>query len=121
MSGTSRQGGSSRSTAGTEAAAAAQEKAQDRLARTTQALAAVRAMQAKARTTAPSVVVPDGLTEGGLKVLAGANARWDGADLPKQSGSQVTIRQNQEQAILHWETFNVGRNTEVRFDQSQGK
>lgn len=121
VSGSSRQGANARSTAGAEAAAAAQDKAQDRLARTTQALAAVRAMQVKARTTAPTVVVPDGLTGGGLKVLAGANARWDGADLPKQNGGQVIIRQNQEQAILHWETFNVGRNTEVRFDQSQGK
>ncbi len=121
VSGNSRQGSNARSAAGSEAAAVAQEKAQDRLARTTEALAAVRAMQVKARATAPAVVVPDGLTDGGLKVLAGANARWDGADLPKQNGGQVTIRQNQEQAILHWETFNVGRNTEVRFDQSQGK
>ncbi len=121
VSGTTRQGANARAAAGADAAVVAQERAQDRLARTTQALAAVRAMQVKARTTAGAVVVPDGLADGGLKVLAGANARWDGADLPTQNGGQVVIRQNQEQAILHWETFNVGRNTEVRFDQSQGK
>ncbi len=40
--------------------------------------------------------------------------------MPSQSGSLVTINQNAAQAILHWETFNVGKNTTLKFDQSAG-
>ncbi len=109
-----------RSKAGAEEAALTSANAKDRLARTTQAIQAVRNMQASAGAAGVARTVPDGLQSGGLKVATGANALWVGANLPKQSGNTVTIQQNESQAMLHWETFNVGRNTTVSFDQSLG-
>lgn len=80
--------------------------------------------------------VPNGLTSGGLKVApgvpadlshptAGENpALWTGAKLPTQTNSggktNVSIVQTNQQALLNWETFNVGRETKVTFDQSAG-
>ncbi len=104
--------------------------AQDRLARTTRSLQQLQAAQAAARqsaaaanhagmnplTGAPLPAVPDGLGPGGLdldRVVSGANN-------PVQSGNNVTVRQNESQALLHWKTFNVGRNTTLNFDQSAG-
>ena len=104
---------------GAEAAAAANLRAQDQLSRTASALQAVRNMAQSAQAPIPAGV-PDGLQPGGLKVLTGPNARWDGANLPVQTGNNVTIQQNESQAVLHWETFNVGRNTKLIFDQSKG-
>lgn len=105
------------------AASALAARSQDRLAKTTRTVVDMRAMQDAARQAAAasaSAQVPDGLAEGGLKVLTGANARWSGALAPVQSGGNVNIVQNASQAVLHWETFNVGRNTTVNFDQSAG-
>ncbi|MCW1911936.1 filamentous hemagglutinin family protein [Luteolibacter sp. GHJ8] len=121
----------------------ARVNAQDSLARTTQALNAVRAMQAAARANAlnggsnnlgshpvtgqPLPNVPDGLGSGGLQLdpRVGTDPQWwQGAELPGQTtnGTQtnVTIRQTAQQALLNWETFNVGRNTTVHFDQTAG-
>jgi filamentous hemagglutinin len=80
--------------------------------------------------------VPNGLRPGGLQVAPGVpvdlknpqagedRGLWVGAKLPKQtvSGGQttVTIKQTQQQALLNWQTFNVGKETTVRFDQSAG-
>jgi filamentous hemagglutinin family protein len=36
------------------------------------------------------------------------------------SGNDVNIKQNTPQSVLHWRTFNVGRDTTVNFDQSKG-
>lgn len=113
----SRNNAAARANAGAEAADASRTRAQDRLARTTQAITAVRRMQQGA---ASALVVPDGLVPGGLQRATGLNARWDGANAPNQNGNTVTIKQTESQAILHWETFNVGRNTTLRFDQSAG-
>lgn len=107
-----------RSNSGSAEAAQASANARDRLARTTQAIQAVRNMQQKAGTA--TAVVPDGIQAGGLRVASGAYARWDGAALPQQSGNTVNIQQNSPQAVLHWESFNVGRKTTVNFDQSSG-
>lgn len=51
---------------------------------------------------------------------------WDGADLPTQvanatGGYDVTIKQDQERAILSWDTFNVGKDTNLTFDQKGNK
>jgi filamentous hemagglutinin len=95
--------------------------AQDRLARTTQTLQSMQAAQAAARSAAAAVNnVANGLAPGGLEVLTGGNARWDGADAPVAVGNDVNIKQNDPQAVLHWKTFNVGRDTTVNFDQSKG-
>ncbi len=119
----------------------ARANAADALARTTQALQAVQAMQAAARKVAlggpnnlgadPNHLgkqlpnVPNGLAPGGLQVAPGAgSALWQGANLPAQSSdggrTTVTIRQTAQQAFLTWKTFNVGRNTTLDFDQSAG-
>src|SRR5579862_713359 len=119
----------------------ARANAADALARTTQALQAVQAMQAAARKVAlggpnnlgadPNHLgkqlpnVPNGLARGGLQVAPGAgSALWRGANLPAQSSdggrTTVTIRQTAQQAFLTWKTFNVGRNTTLDFDQSAG-
>jgi filamentous hemagglutinin family protein len=67
----------------------------------------------------PNVVVPNGLTAGGLQVAP--NGGWSGANAPTQSASggqvNVNINQTAPQAILNWTTFNVGANTAVNFNQ----
>mgnify|MGYP000217434303 FL=1 len=81
--------------------------------------------------------VPNGLGIGGLQIAPGVGTdptKWTGAELPtsstylsKTKGTQgnitktkVTIRQTSQQALLNWQTFNVGKNTVVKFDQSKG-
>ena len=126
---------------GAAAAAAAKTNAADILARTTQALQSVQAMQKAASNLShgPNNAglnpngggllpnVPNGLTPGGLVVDPGVPANpslWQGASLPKQTtnGSQtfVSINQFSPQAVLNWQTFNVGRTTTVQFDQDAG-
>jgi len=117
----------------------------DSLARTAMAIQSVQAMQLAARNLAngganhagtnPSGTgailpdVPDGLGTGGLqvdpRVTAGNLALWKGANLPVQSTTsggtvQVTVKQTAQQALLNWETFNVGKNTTLTFDQTDG-
>ena len=90
----------------------------------------MRQMQASAR-AAVSSSVPDGLVVGGLNrltrdiylqdgVTKAASPKWEGADLPVQNGTTVTIKQTKQQALLHWETFNVGKATTVDFNQDAG-
>ena len=98
-----------------------QAAARERLARSTQAFQGMQGAQAAARASAAALNnVANGLVPGGLEVLAGSEARWDGADAPAATGNSVNIKQNSAQAVLHWKTFNVGRDTTVNFDQSQG-
>ncbi|VFR77593.1 Filamentous haemagglutinin family outer membrane protein associated with VreARI signalling system [plant metagenome] len=94
------------------------------LNRTANAIAAQQASQEAARARArdePSV--PDGLGVGGLQVAQGAKAGWEGADtaVPTTEAGRhiVTVKQTASRAILNWETFNVGRNTTLRFDQQR--
>lgn len=126
------------------AAAAARTNARDNLARTTKALQSVQAMQASARAAAAAAAtnnaginpnapgttlpdVPNGLGAGGLEVdpgVVGGTAVWSGANSPTQSAGNgrttVNIRQTQQTALLSWKTFNVGRQTTLRYDQSAG-
>ncbi len=128
------------------------QNAKDALARTTQALQSVKAMQSAAREAAkngannlgfvPKISsqrlpnVPNGLAVGGLQVAPGVpldlanpqpgedSALWQGAKLPKQSvsGSKttVTVEQLTQQALLTWRTFNIGKETTLKFDQHRG-
>jgi len=106
--------------------AQARANANDALARTTQALQAVKAMQSAARGAALAAsrpAVPDGLTTGGLQLAP--NAAMAGAAAPVQSvaangQTTVTVTQNAQQALLNWQTFNIGKNTTLNFDQSAG-
>ncbi|MEI6034039.1 MAG: filamentous hemagglutinin family protein [Verrucomicrobiae bacterium] len=115
--GAGRKAADARTSAGAQAAELSRIKASDRLARTTQAINAMRQMQASARTAAGGSV-PDGLVPGGLERLAGGT--WAGAALPSQSGGNVSIKQTASQALLDWKTFHVGSGTTVHFDQSAG-
>ena len=117
------------------ATAQAHAHAQDMLSRNSMALDAVNAMQVAARMAASSMNnlgtnpnfpgqplpnVPNGLGAGGLDIK-GAPV---GANAPTQSVQNahtiVTIQQTQQQALLNWNTFNVGKDTTVKFDQSAG-
>jgi filamentous hemagglutinin len=110
------------------ASQAARANARDTLARTTNTLSAMRAMQAAARAaaikSAPTpLVVPDGLANGGLVPTADPS-KWIGAKAPVQTVNQgktkVTIEQTTQQALLDWQTLNVGKNTTLTFDQKAG-
>lgn len=94
------------------------------LNRSANAIAAQQAAQEAARAQAQATPssVPDGLGAGGLQVAEGAQAGWQGANAPThtvEAGRHtVAIRQTADRAVLNWETFNVGRNTTLRFDQN---
>ncbi|MCK9913002.1 filamentous hemagglutinin N-terminal domain-containing protein, partial [Microbacteriaceae bacterium K1510] len=110
-------------------AAQAARQATNALKRATQAIQSMQATQAAARDAARAqlnaiATVPNGLQTGGLQVAPGAavgSALWQGAKLPTQSANgdrtNVTVEQTQAQAILTWQTFNVGAKTDLAFDQ----
>jgi len=113
-------------TAPEQQSAAARQKLQtsiNNLNLAAQAIAAQQALQKAAREAAlASGSVPDGLGEGGLKVDTNSlTAGWLNARDPVQTAAggqtRVTIEQTADKAILNWETFNVGHNTTVAFDQ----
>ncbi|MDE5457055.1 filamentous hemagglutinin N-terminal domain-containing protein [Bradyrhizobium sp. CSA112] len=116
-----------------EASRAAQQAANS-LRRATQSIQAMQAAQQAARNlarTAPSTV-QNGLQTGGLVVMPNATpgatnggaGLWRGANLPTEAKNggrtQVTVKQNQQKAILTWKEFNVGRETDLYFDQRAG-
>ncbi|RTQ37370.1 filamentous hemagglutinin N-terminal domain-containing protein [Variovorax gossypii] len=91
---------------------------------TARGIAAQQAAQAAARAAAQNdASVPDGLADGGLRVDTNSlTAGWANANAPVQTRqadghTNVAIQQTGDRAILNWETFNVGRNTTVKFDQ----
>lgn len=86
--------------------------------------------QAAARTTAlakPSLV-PNGLGAGGLLpagTITADPSLWQNANAPTQvvgadGKTLVTIGQTAQKAILTWDSFNVGKDTIVHFDQAKG-
>ena len=99
------------------------------LSRAAQAVAAQMSAQQAAQQAAQQQTspVPNGLTPGGLVVASGISSNpslWQNASLPTQSTSngQVTVQvqQTAPKAILTWNSFNVGRNTTLYFNQSGG-
>src|SRR5450830_919354 len=86
-------------------------------------IAAQQAAQQAARLAAMNGSgVPDGLADGGLKVDTDSLTKgWLNANAPTQTtaGGQTTvaIQQTSDRAILNWESFNVGKNTLLRFYQ----
>ncbi len=94
-----------------------------------QAVAAqISAQQAAQRAAqAQTTPVPDGLTPGGLQVAAGVASDpslWQNANAPVSSNTNghttVQVKQTAQKAILTWDSFNVGRNTTLYFNQSGG-
>jgi filamentous hemagglutinin family protein len=79
--------------------------------------------------------VPDGLAVGGLNPVANpvraaqdttGLITWEGASAPSQTtdaagNANVTIHQSQQNAILSWQSFNVGKKTTLNFDQQGNK
>ncbi len=123
-----------------DATDAARANAKDTLARTTRTLDALRAMQNSARNAAIASsanhlgstpknltvnlpVVPNGLGLGGLNPTTDPT-KWTGANTPiqtvKDGNTEVTIKQTTQQALLEWQTLNVGKKTTLTFDQSKG-
>jgi filamentous hemagglutinin len=118
----------------------ARTNARDSLARSTRTIQAVRAMQQAARELAqrgpaslgknpnqPTLqlsTVTDGLGPRGLQPVTNNPLLWKGAAQPRQSlqngKTHVVVTQNQQQAVLTWDRFNVGKNTTLTFDQSKG-
>src|SRR6202022_1610816 len=110
-----------------QAAQAAARQANESLQRASETVRRFRAQQDAARAAARANSVPNGLTPGGLVIAPGATTTpdlWTGAALPTQSSrgerTDVSIVQTRPKAILTWETFNVGRQTDVHFDQTAG-
>jgi filamentous hemagglutinin len=129
---------------------AVRQNAQDLLSRTTAAVQAVQAMQSQARQlaivhsnnlgadpnhsgqTLPNV--PDGLNTGGLvpdSGLASAGVSnpvptWTGISGPPTQATTpngntlVTVVQNAADAILNWNTFNIGKHTTLNINQNAG-
>ncbi|MCG2842847.1 filamentous hemagglutinin N-terminal domain-containing protein, partial [Sandaracinobacter sp. RS1-74] len=108
------------------AAAAAAQRTRASFAAASRVRAQMDAAQNAARQAAliAESSVPNGLGTGGLKPSADIAidpSLWVGANGPTQAQgadgrTNVTIDQTQEKAILTWETFNVGRETDLRFN-----
>jgi filamentous hemagglutinin family protein len=114
--------------------AAMVQRAQLSLTHSLQLLQAQQAAQNAARATALTVpgTVPNGLVTGGLvpdSGLAGSGVAnpvttWVNAKTPVQTTSNgqttVTITQTGQQALLNWQSFNIGLSTTLEFNQSAG-
>ena len=94
-----------------------------------QAVAAQLSAQQVAQQAAQQLAspVPDGIAAGGLQVSADVvrnPALWQNANAPVQTASAgkttVEVKQTAAKAILTWDSFNVGRNTTLYFNQSGG-
>ena len=79
---------------------------------------------AAAAAQAATQSVPNGNQPGGLilssdPTLAPVNASWP--TYATQGGrTEVTVTQNASRAILNWTSFNIGKNTDLYFDQTAG-
>lgn len=110
---------------------AAAQRTQQTIEHTKETLQAFLAAQKVARQTAISTVstVPNGLTAGGLvpdsglaaQGVANAVSTWKDANTPTQTtdGNQtiVTVEQTRPQAVLNWSSYNVGKDTTLKYQQ----
>ena len=120
-----------RANASAQAAARAALAARGAFNRANEALAAMRAAQVAARSIAVSAAsnVPNGLRAGGLVIADGAlptptdggSGLWQGAELPTEAVADghhtVTVEQTEQKAILTWDSFNIGKDTTLAFQQ----
>jgi len=89
------------------------------------AIAAQQAAQAQARQNAAGgASAPNGLAQGGLQVDTNSlTAGWLHAQAPVQTVANgktaVVVQQTADKAILNWETFNVGKDTTLTFQQQK--
>ena len=95
-----------------------------RAAATRQAMTDAQAA-ARAAALATQSHIPNGLGQGGLQVAEGVTldpSLWVGANGPTQTTgtdgrTTVTVGQTEQKAILTWDSFNVGRETDLVFNQ----
>ena len=91
----------------------------------------IAAQQAAAAAAGVASSVPNGLVVGGLQVAPGVSsdtsnpALWINANLPTQTVNangavDVNVQQTAQNAVLTWQTMNVGKQTTLNFDQSAG-
>ncbi len=93
---------------------------------TVAAIAAQQAVQASGRAAALATTqtIQNGLGGNGLNVVIGADGKplFINADGPVQTDANgktlVSIKQTADKAILNWETFNIGRDTTLQFQQN---
>ena len=118
----------------------AQATTQRSMANLTKAMSAILQAQAAQRAAQQSGInkVVNGLAAGGLQANTNNAANcvnaysclWQNAELPTQTQAKdaltgadtytVTVKQNAKKAILSWDSFNVGAQTTLNFDQRQG-
>ncbi|WP_313553074.1 filamentous hemagglutinin N-terminal domain-containing protein, partial [Brevundimonas sp.] len=108
-------------------ASSASQRAVAAFRRAADGRAAMQSAQAAARAAAQAAQanVPNGLGQGGLQVADGVTvdpSLWIGANGPTQTTgadgrTQVSIDQTQQKAILTWDSFNIGRETDLSFNQ----
>ena len=126
-------------TAAAQQAVAAAIQAQASIGRAAAALAIARQVQSAAAALAGAGSVPDGIAAGGLMPQGGVTAKscgifctnyqlnttdatlWQGASAPQQNVQNgkytIDINQTQQKAILNWDSFSIGRNTTLNFNQ----
>ncbi|MCQ2995418.1 filamentous hemagglutinin family protein [Pseudomonas syringae] len=93
---------------------------------TVAAIAAQQALQASGRAAALATTqtIQNGLGGNGLNVVIGADGKplFINAEGPVQTDANgktlVSIKQTADKAILNWETFNIGRDTTLQFQQN---
>lgn len=93
---------------------------------TVAAIAAQQAVQASGRAAALATTqtIQNGLGGNGLNVVIGADGKplFINAEGPVQTDANgktlVSIKQTADKAILNWETFNIGRDTTLQFQQN---
>lgn len=109
-----------------QAASTATRRTIEAFSRAAQARQQMDAAQAAARAQAMAaqVTVPNGLGPNGLQAANGVQtdpSLWIGASAPTQTTAdgrtRVEVDQTQSKAILTWDSFNVGRETDLVFDQ----
>src|SRR6202012_4283927 len=101
------------------------------LARAAQGIAQQIAAQQAVAAGGAGSNVPHGLAVGGLQVAPGVSsdssnpALWINANLPTQTINpngtvDVDVKQTAQNAVVTWQTMNVGKQTALNFDQSGG-
>jgi filamentous hemagglutinin family protein len=103
------------------------QRALEAFRRAAQTRAQMNDAQVQARLIAQSALnnVPNGLGRGGLEAASDITidpSLWQGAKNPVQANGQggrtnVTVEQTDQKAILTWDSFNVGRETDLTFAQ----
>ena len=103
--------------AGAASASLTATRAREVLKQTDAQVAAMKALQASARSIMTQSSY-NGLEPNGL--VPSATATWSGASINSGNSYNVNIKQTTQNAYLYWDKFNVGSQTTLNFDQRAG-